>query len=66
MAVPGKITSPVMKVEEVCKLLRLHRSSLYRLVKARAILGFRLGSDCRFNREKIEQWLQLNERKSTR
>jgi excisionase family DNA binding protein len=41
--------SPVMTVVEVCKHLRIHRSTLYRLIKARKNPFYRIGIDYRFN-----------------
>jgi excisionase family DNA binding protein len=39
---------------EVCAYLRIHRSTLFRLIEAGKIPHFRIGSDYRFNRETIE------------
>jgi excisionase family DNA binding protein len=44
----------VMKVTEVSEYLRVHRSTIYRLLRFQAIPGFRIGSDWRFNREDID------------
>jgi excisionase family DNA binding protein len=53
--------SPVMTVNEVCAYLRVHRSTLYRLLKAGRIPYFRMGSDYRFNREQIKNWDERRE-----
>ena len=53
---PQQHTSPTMTVAEVCAYLRIHRSTLYRLIKAGKIPCYRIGSDYRFNREQIERW----------
>jgi excisionase family DNA binding protein len=50
----------VMKVTEVSEYLRVHRATIYRLLRHQAIPAFRIGSDWRFNREDIDAWrLQL-------
>jgi excisionase family DNA binding protein len=43
---------------EVCAYLRIHRSTLFRLIEAGKIPHFRIGSDYRFNREMIEAWMR--------
>jgi len=51
--VAQRVISTVMTVSEVCEYLRIHRSTLYRLIKTGDLPHFRLGSDYRFNREAI-------------
>jgi excisionase family DNA binding protein len=36
--------------------LRVHRSTIYRLLKKGLLPGFKIGSDWRFNVEVIDQW----------
>jgi excisionase family DNA binding protein len=43
----------ILTVEEVCELLRVDRSTIYRLVKEGRIPAFRIGSDWRFRKEGI-------------
>jgi excisionase family DNA binding protein len=57
----GRVISPVMNVAEVCEYLRIHRSTLYRLIKAGQFPHFRLGSDYRFTYEAIDQWRRHGE-----
>jgi excisionase family DNA binding protein len=53
----------VMTVREVSAYLRVHPSTIYRLVKRNQIPAFHVGSDWRFNVEQIESWrLQQQER----
>jgi excisionase family DNA binding protein len=66
MAAPDKTISSMMTADEVCELLRIHRTTLYRLLKAGDIPAFRIGSDWRFQREAIEKWRRSQERKSMR
>ncbi|MGA2410552.1 MAG: helix-turn-helix domain-containing protein [Candidatus Binataceae bacterium] len=48
--------APVMNVAELCASFKIHRSTIYRLIKRGMIPHFRIGSDYRFNREAIDQW----------
>lgn len=48
--------SPVLTVLGLADYLRVHPSTVYRLVYARAIPCFKLGSDYRFDRRKIDEW----------
>ena len=45
----------VITLEEVAQFLKVHPSTVYRLLKNRSIPAFKLGSDWRFNQESIEQ-----------
>ena len=47
----------IMTVDEVAKYLRCHRSSVYRMLKARKIPAWKFGSDWRFSRSAIEKWV---------
>ncbi len=46
----------VMTVNELSGYLRVHRSTIYRLLKKGQLPGFKIGSDWRFNVEAIDQW----------
>jgi excisionase family DNA binding protein len=46
----------VLTVSELSNYLRVHRSTVYRLLKKGQLPGFRIGSDWRFNVEAIDQW----------
>jgi excisionase family DNA binding protein len=46
----------VMKVKEVAEYLKVHRSTIYRLLRRDAIPAFKIGSDWRFNVEEIDKW----------
>ncbi|HLH76529.1 MAG TPA: helix-turn-helix domain-containing protein [Candidatus Binataceae bacterium] len=52
MATPAK----VLTVKELSDYLRVHPSTIYRLLKRGDIPGFKLGSDWRFNIETIDRW----------
>ncbi len=46
----------VMTLEEVASYLRVHPSTIYRLLKRTQLPAFKLGSDWRFNQESIDRW----------
>jgi excisionase family DNA binding protein len=46
----------VLTVGELSEYLRVHRSTIYRLLKKGQLPGFKIGSDWRFNVEAIDQW----------
>jgi excisionase family DNA binding protein len=46
----------VITIGELADYLRVHRSTVYRLLKKAQLPGFRIGSDWRFNREDIDRW----------
>lgn len=47
----------VMTVTEVADYLRVHPSTVYKLLRKREVPAFRIGSDWRFNRTQIDQWM---------
>ena len=50
-----------MTLEEVAAFLRVHQSTVYRLLRTHSIPAFKMGSDWRFNQESIEQWIVKRE-----
>lgn len=46
----------VMTLEEVAVYLRVHPSTIYRLLKKNRIPAFKVGSDWRFNVESVDRW----------
>ena len=46
----------VLTVTELAEYLRVHRTTIYRLLRARKLPAFKVGSDWRFNREQIDEW----------
>ncbi len=55
-AVRGLVMARVMTLEEVASYLRVHPSTIYRLLKKRQLPAFKVGSDWRFNLESINRW----------
>lgn len=54
----------VMTLDEVAQYLRVHPSTVYRLLKKKELPGFKMGSDWRFNLESIDRWLEMSEAQS--
>jgi excisionase family DNA binding protein len=53
----AKASEPrVMTAKELAEYLRVHRSTVYKLLRRRELPGFRIGTDWRFRREVIDQW----------
>lgn len=50
-----------MTLEEVAAFLKVHPSTIYRLLRRNEIPAFKMGSDWRFNQESIERWVQERE-----
>ena len=47
----------VLTMKEICDLLHVNQSTVYKLVRRGSIPGFRVGSDWRFRRDVIERWM---------
>lgn len=47
----------VMTAEEVAAYLKCHPSTVYRLIKARTLPYFKIGSDYRFQKDRIQEWI---------
>ncbi|MGH7932963.1 MAG: helix-turn-helix domain-containing protein [Candidatus Binataceae bacterium] len=45
-----------MTVKELSRYLRLHSSTVYRLLKENKLPGFKVGDSWRFSLEDIEKW----------
>jgi len=48
----------VLTVSELADYLRVHRSTVYRLLKKGLVPGVKIGSDWRFSSDAIDQWRQ--------
>jgi len=53
-----------MTVRELADYLRIHPSTIYRLLKQKRIPAFKFGREWRFNRETIDRW-RLEQRNET-
>ena len=47
----------VLTVAEVAEILRVHSTTIYRLVKRGELPGFKLGGNWRINRASLDLWL---------
>ena len=47
----------VLTLKELCDLLRVHPSTVYKLLREGKIPSFRVGSEWRFRRDVILQWM---------
>jgi excisionase family DNA binding protein len=47
----------VLTVKEVADYLRVHPSTMYKLLRTRQVPAFKIGTDWRFNKELIDQWM---------
>jgi excisionase family DNA binding protein len=56
MASSDEVGAKVLKISELSSYLRIHRSTIYRLLKNRELPAFRVGSDWRFSVEAIDRW----------
>jgi excisionase family DNA binding protein len=50
------VQSPLMTATEAADYLKIHRSTLYKMLRRGEIPGFRIGSDWRFSKETIDRW----------
>jgi excisionase family DNA binding protein len=48
----------VLTLEETAEFLRVHPSTIYRLLKNRTIPAFKIGYDWRFTQESIQRWIE--------
>jgi excisionase family DNA binding protein len=51
------IGDEILTVKEVCELLQVHQSTVYKLIKEGRIPAFRIGSDWRFLKDRIMRWM---------
>ena len=54
----------VLTVRELAGYLRVHQTTVYRLLREQKLPAFRVGSDWRFNREAIERWMIHEQKRS--
>ena len=54
---PVKNEHEILTMKELCDLLHVHPSTIHKMVKLGKIPSFRIGSDWRFRRDAVENWL---------
>ena len=52
------MATTVLTLQEVAQFLRIHPSTVYRLLRKQTIPAFKVGSDWRFNQESVENWVK--------
>jgi excisionase family DNA binding protein len=55
------VAPTILTVREVSEYLRVHPTTIYRLLRAKQIPGFRVGSDWRFGIDAIDRWCSEEE-----
>jgi excisionase family DNA binding protein len=66
VTVTSGIAPAVMTVREVADYLRVHPSTIYRLLKQGQIPGFRIDGDWRFHVKTIDEWRARKEARPSR
>ena len=54
---PMESDHEVLTVKEICDLLQVHQSTIYKMIRQGKIPTFRIGSDWRFRRDRIMRWM---------
>jgi excisionase family DNA binding protein len=49
--------SRIMTAPELAEYLRIHLTTLYRMVRKRQIPAFKIGTEIRFDKAAIEKWM---------
>ena len=64
-APPKSTTGPrVLTVRELAAYLRVHQTTVYRLLRQQKLPAFRVGADWPFNRAEIERWMIDEQKRS--
>jgi excisionase family DNA binding protein len=54
----GNLGSEIMTIREVADYLKIHLGTVYRFIKTRGLPAFRVGSDFRFRRADVKEWIE--------
>jgi excisionase family DNA binding protein len=54
---PMESGNEILTIKEVCDLLQIHPTTIYKLIRKGKIPSFRIGSDWRFRRDRIMRWM---------
>lgn len=55
----------VLTPKEVCEILQIHKTTLYKLLGRGAIPSFRIGSEWRFHKDSVLRWMTAGGAAST-
>lgn len=56
----------ILTVTSLAAYLRVHRSTVYRMLRLRQVPAFKIGSDWRFLRSSIDQWIAQQSNNGTK
>ena len=59
-------TKPLMTIKDVAVYLGVHPMTVYKFAKARKLPAFKIGSDWRFQRKCIDEWIEGQMKKNGR
>jgi len=48
--------SSILTIQDIAEYLRVHPTTIYRLLKKKQLPAFKVGRDWRFNLESIDRW----------
>jgi excisionase family DNA binding protein len=54
---PTTADHEILTVKELSSLLRVHPTTVYKLLREGRIPSFRVGTDWRFRKDRIERWI---------
>jgi excisionase family DNA binding protein len=54
---PMALDHEILTVKDICEILQINQSTVYKLVREGRIPAFRIGSDWRFQKEGIVRWM---------
>ena len=54
---PMESGNEILAIKEVCDLLQIHPTTVYKLIRKGKIPSFRIGSHWRFRRDRIMRWM---------
>ena len=52
----------IMTADELAAYLKVSRATVYSLFKRRNLPGFRIGTEYRFRRQDIDEWIEAREK----